>query len=216
MRYSSNATFLVEAKIDGIELAAIYKPRRGERPLWDFRQGTLCRARGRRVRALRRAGLGHRPPHDPPRRPPRHRRGAAFRRPRPRRALLHPAQRTRSALPRVRLVRRARQQHRSEGRPLPARSGERRDRRHRSRPHVPRRLEAAHGHLGLRRRASPRGRRRRRVSPRGRPRVGHPRRAPRRAPRRRRARCGRPPARMLLDRGLPLPDDWHSTPWPLV
>jgi hypothetical protein len=23
-------------------------------------------------------------------------------------------------------------------------------------------------------------------------------------------------ARMLLDRGLPLPDDWHSTPWPLV
>ena len=42
MRYSSNATFLVEAKIDGMELAAIYKPRRGERPLWDFPQGTLC------------------------------------------------------------------------------------------------------------------------------------------------------------------------------
>ena len=42
MRYSSNATFLVEAKVDGVELAAIYKPRRGERPLWDFAQGTLC------------------------------------------------------------------------------------------------------------------------------------------------------------------------------
>ena len=42
MRYSSNATFLVEAKVDGVELAAIYKPRRGERPLWDFPQGTLC------------------------------------------------------------------------------------------------------------------------------------------------------------------------------
>ena len=42
MRYSSNATFLVEAKVDGVELAAIYKPRRGERPLWDFTQGTLC------------------------------------------------------------------------------------------------------------------------------------------------------------------------------
>jgi hypothetical protein len=42
MRYSSNATFLVEAKIDGMELAGIYKPRRGERPLWDFPQGTLC------------------------------------------------------------------------------------------------------------------------------------------------------------------------------
>lgn len=42
MRYSSNATFLVEAKVDGMELAAIYKPRRGERPLWDFPEGTLC------------------------------------------------------------------------------------------------------------------------------------------------------------------------------
>jgi uncharacterized repeat protein (TIGR03843 family) len=42
MRYSSNATFLVEARIDGLELGAIYKPRRGERPLWDFAQGTLC------------------------------------------------------------------------------------------------------------------------------------------------------------------------------
>jgi uncharacterized repeat protein (TIGR03843 family) len=42
MRYSSNATFLVEAKADGVEVAAVYKPRRGERPLWDFPQGTLC------------------------------------------------------------------------------------------------------------------------------------------------------------------------------
>ena len=42
MRYSSNATFLVQATVDGVELAAIYKPRRGERPLWDFPQGTLC------------------------------------------------------------------------------------------------------------------------------------------------------------------------------
>jgi uncharacterized repeat protein (TIGR03843 family) len=42
MRYSSNATFLVEAKLDGVDLVAIYKPRRGERPLWDFPEGTLC------------------------------------------------------------------------------------------------------------------------------------------------------------------------------
>jgi uncharacterized repeat protein (TIGR03843 family) len=42
MYYSSNATFLVEARVDGLELAAIYKPRRGERPLWDFPHGTLC------------------------------------------------------------------------------------------------------------------------------------------------------------------------------
>jgi hypothetical protein len=42
MRYSSNATFLVEASADGTQMHAIYKPRRGERPLWDFPEGTLC------------------------------------------------------------------------------------------------------------------------------------------------------------------------------
>ena len=42
MYYSSNATFLVQADVDGLELAAVYKPRRGERPLWDFPEGTLC------------------------------------------------------------------------------------------------------------------------------------------------------------------------------
>jgi len=42
MRYSSNGTFLVEARADGVEMQAIYKPRRGERPLWDFPEGTLC------------------------------------------------------------------------------------------------------------------------------------------------------------------------------
>jgi uncharacterized repeat protein (TIGR03843 family) len=42
MRYSSNATFVVEANVDGLQLVAVYKPRRGERPLWDFPQGTLC------------------------------------------------------------------------------------------------------------------------------------------------------------------------------
>ena len=42
MRYSSNGTFLAQARADGVELPAIYKPRRGERPLWDFPDGTLC------------------------------------------------------------------------------------------------------------------------------------------------------------------------------
>ncbi|MFI5047233.1 MAG: SCO1664 family protein [Acidimicrobiia bacterium] len=42
MRYSSNATFLVDVRADGLEMHAIYKPRRGERPLWDFPEGTLC------------------------------------------------------------------------------------------------------------------------------------------------------------------------------
>ncbi len=42
MRYSSNATFLVDASLDGVIVPAVYKPRRGERPLWDFPHGTLC------------------------------------------------------------------------------------------------------------------------------------------------------------------------------
>ncbi len=42
MRWGSNYTFLVNIVRDGIGLMAIYKPRRGERPLWDFPDGTLC------------------------------------------------------------------------------------------------------------------------------------------------------------------------------
>jgi uncharacterized repeat protein (TIGR03843 family) len=42
MRFSSNATFLVEASVDDLKIPAVYKPRRGERPLWDFPDGTLC------------------------------------------------------------------------------------------------------------------------------------------------------------------------------
>lgn len=45
--WSSNYTFLVQICGDWgegqqTELEAVYKPRRGERPLWDFSQGTLC------------------------------------------------------------------------------------------------------------------------------------------------------------------------------
>jgi uncharacterized repeat protein (TIGR03843 family) len=36
MPWSSNRTYLANCKIDGAELPAIYKPGRGERPLWDF------------------------------------------------------------------------------------------------------------------------------------------------------------------------------------
>jgi uncharacterized repeat protein (TIGR03843 family) len=39
--WSSNYTFMVKACKDGIEVPAVYKPQRGERPLWDFPQGTL-------------------------------------------------------------------------------------------------------------------------------------------------------------------------------
>ena len=39
---SSNYTFLVTLQYEAATLPAIYKPRRGERPLWDFPNGTLC------------------------------------------------------------------------------------------------------------------------------------------------------------------------------
>ena len=42
MPWSSNATFLVKLDHAGTESLAIYKPRKGERPLWDFPRGTLC------------------------------------------------------------------------------------------------------------------------------------------------------------------------------
>ena len=39
MPWSSNATFLVVVERDGLQHQAIYKPVRGERPLWDFEPG---------------------------------------------------------------------------------------------------------------------------------------------------------------------------------
>lgn len=40
--WSSNYTFLVRLTGDAGEMLAVYKPRRGEAPLWDFPEGTLC------------------------------------------------------------------------------------------------------------------------------------------------------------------------------
>ncbi len=40
--YSSNYSFLVTVTADSLQLPAVYKPRRGENPLWDFPTGTLC------------------------------------------------------------------------------------------------------------------------------------------------------------------------------
>ena len=40
--WSSNYAFLVRVCDGPVEVGAVYKPRRGERPLWDFAQGTLC------------------------------------------------------------------------------------------------------------------------------------------------------------------------------
>ena len=43
MPWSSNATFLVTLALNGRVIPAIYKPQRGERPLWDFPGGLFRR-----------------------------------------------------------------------------------------------------------------------------------------------------------------------------
>lgn len=40
--YSSNYNFLVWITHEGVSFPAVYKPRDGETPLWDFPSGTLC------------------------------------------------------------------------------------------------------------------------------------------------------------------------------
>lgn len=41
--FGSNYTFLVNVHYEGRELSAVYKPLRGEQPLWDFPDSTLAR-----------------------------------------------------------------------------------------------------------------------------------------------------------------------------
>ncbi len=40
--WSSNYTFLVTVRSPALAVFAVYKPQRGETPLWDFPSGTLC------------------------------------------------------------------------------------------------------------------------------------------------------------------------------
>ena len=42
MPRASNYTFLAEVSEGGRQVLAVYKPRQGETPLWDFPDGTLC------------------------------------------------------------------------------------------------------------------------------------------------------------------------------
>jgi uncharacterized repeat protein (TIGR03843 family) len=42
MRWSSNYTFLLSLVHGDVRTMAVYKPQKGERPLWDFPDGTLC------------------------------------------------------------------------------------------------------------------------------------------------------------------------------
>ena len=50
---ASNATLYCSVRLNGTEAECVYKPVRGERPLWDFPDGTLA---GREVAAARVAG----------------------------------------------------------------------------------------------------------------------------------------------------------------
>lgn len=60
---SSNYTFLARAiGPDGEEVLAVYKPRRGEIPLWDFPEGTLCRREVAAYVLARDLGWPHVPP----------------------------------------------------------------------------------------------------------------------------------------------------------
>ncbi len=41
--HASNTTLYAAVELAGVEAACVYKPRSGERPLWDFPEGTLAR-----------------------------------------------------------------------------------------------------------------------------------------------------------------------------
>ena len=61
MPYSSNATYLVSIALDDKSIQAIYKPMRGERPLWDFGPG-LHRREVAAYRLSETMGMGFVPP----------------------------------------------------------------------------------------------------------------------------------------------------------
>ncbi|MDA3017303.1 MAG: SCO1664 family protein [Actinomycetota bacterium] len=61
MPYSSNATYLVSIALDDKSVQAIYKPMRGERPLWDFEPG-LHRREVAAYRLSETMGMGFVPP----------------------------------------------------------------------------------------------------------------------------------------------------------
>ena len=60
--WGSNYTFLVNLNHGEHQLQAIYKPSRGERPLWDFDSGTLAAREVAAYLACRELGLGMVPP----------------------------------------------------------------------------------------------------------------------------------------------------------
>jgi len=60
--FSSNYVFLTKVALEGAEVHAVYKPRRGERPLWDFPAGTLAAREVAAYLVSEAAGFGIVPP----------------------------------------------------------------------------------------------------------------------------------------------------------
>ena len=60
--YSSNYTFLVRVRGDDTQVHGVYKPRRGERPLWDFPHGSLAQREVAAFAVSELAGWGIVPP----------------------------------------------------------------------------------------------------------------------------------------------------------
>ena len=60
--YSSNYVFLVQVTDESASLPAVYKPTRGERPLWDFRRGSLAAREVAAYLAADAGGFGFVPP----------------------------------------------------------------------------------------------------------------------------------------------------------
>jgi len=60
--YSSNHSFLVVVAHGDLALPAVYKPQRGEAPLWDFEWGTLCKRETAAYEISRALGWGLVPP----------------------------------------------------------------------------------------------------------------------------------------------------------
>ena len=75
---ASNLTLLATASLDGIEIDCVYKPIRGERPLWDFPDGTLADREVAARRIAEYAGVGLRSADHHAGRAVRHRNGAAM------------------------------------------------------------------------------------------------------------------------------------------
>ena len=121
---SSNYTFLARATAGDEQVLAVYKPRRGEMPLWDFPEGTLCQREVAAYVVARELGWPNVPPTVLRDGPGRRRLRAAVRASSTRRSTTSRWRTTRADdVPPRRAVRRGGEQRRPQGRPLPARRG---------------------------------------------------------------------------------------------